>query len=58
VVELGEFGLWWRRNDMIGSMTEIVYDMLADALVLGESGGKKSSMMMLTVMVVASVLCG
>jgi hypothetical protein len=58
VVELGEFGLWWRCNDMIGSMTEIVYDMLADALVLGESGGKKGSMMMLTVMVVASVLCG
>jgi hypothetical protein len=57
IVELGGFGLWWRRNDMIGSMTEIVFDILVDALVLGVSVDTKGSMMTMT-MVVASALCG
>jgi hypothetical protein len=36
MVGLVRFGLWWRSNDTVGSMTEVVYDILADALVLGE----------------------
>jgi hypothetical protein len=54
---VGWFGLWWMRNDMIGSMIEVVFDILVDALVLGVSVDTKGSMMMMT-MVVASALCG
>jgi hypothetical protein len=50
---LDGFGLWWKHSDMIGSVTEVVCDMLVDALV---SVGMKGSMIMM--MVVASVLCG
>jgi hypothetical protein len=55
IVELGGFGLWWRHNDMIGSMTEVVSDMLMDALVLNVGVDTKGSMMM---MVVSSELYG
>jgi hypothetical protein len=34
IVELGGFGLWWRHNDMTGSKTDVVSDMLMGALVL------------------------
>jgi hypothetical protein len=57
IVGLGGFGSWWRRNGMVGSMTEDVYGSLMDILVLDESVGMKGSMMMMTVKVVASALC-
>jgi uncharacterized protein YeaC (DUF1315 family) len=58
-VELSGFDLWWRSNDMIDNMTGDVYDRLVGALVLRWSVGTKGSMMMMmTVMVVASALCG
>jgi hypothetical protein len=47
IVGLGGFGLWWRHNDMIDSMTEVVSDMLMDALVLNVGVDMKGSMMMM-----------
>jgi hypothetical protein len=32
IVKLDEFGLWWKRNDMPGSKTEVVSNMLIGAL--------------------------
>jgi hypothetical protein len=55
IVRMGGFGLWWRRNDMIGSITKVVFVMLVDALVLGVGVDTKDSMIM---MIVVSVLCG
>jgi hypothetical protein len=54
IVGLGGFGLWWRHNDMIGSMTEVVFDMLVDVPVLSV-GTKGSSMMIMVVVVVARI---
>jgi hypothetical protein len=54
MVGLDEFGLWWRCDDMIDNMTKVVYDCLVGALVLDGSASTKGSMMMMTVMVVAS----
>jgi hypothetical protein len=39
---------------MIGSMMEVVYGILADALVFGENVGTKGRMIMMMMMVVAS----
>jgi hypothetical protein len=50
--------LWWRRNDMIGNMTWAICDRWLGALVLGGSVGRKGIMMMMSVTVVVSVLCG
>jgi hypothetical protein len=58
IMGLGGFGLWWRCNDMIGSMTEVVFHMLADALALGAGVDTRGSMMTMMTMVVVSVLCG
>jgi hypothetical protein len=55
IVGLGGFGLWWRHNVMIGSMMEVVFDMLVDVLVLSV-GMKGSSMMMMMVVVVVVVM--
>jgi hypothetical protein len=49
IVGLGGFGLWWRHNDMIDSMMEVVSDMLMDALVLNVGVDMKGSMMMMVV---------
>jgi hypothetical protein len=57
-VGLDGFGSWWRCNDMIGNMIDVVYGSLMDALVLGGSVGTKGSMMMMTAMAVVSVLYG
>jgi hypothetical protein len=54
MVELGGFHLWWRRNDMIGNMTWAICDRWLGALVLD----RKGIMMMMSVTVVVSVLCG
>jgi hypothetical protein len=43
---------------VVGSMTEVVYGSLMDNLVFGGSIGTKGSMMKMTAVVVASVLCG
>jgi hypothetical protein len=51
------FGSWWRHNGMVGSMTDVVCGSLMDTLAEGGSVGTKGSMMMMTAMVVASVLC-
>jgi hypothetical protein len=57
MAELDGFGSWWRCNGMTSSMMEVVSVSLMDTLVLGDNVGMKGSIIIMTVMVVASVLC-
>jgi hypothetical protein len=58
MAEVGGFGLWWRSKGKVGSMMEVICGSLMDNFAFGESTGTKGSMMMMTVMAIASVLCG
>jgi hypothetical protein len=58
IMGLGGFGLWLRRHDIIGSMTDAIFDMLAYALAFGAGVDARGSMMTMMMMVVASALCG
>jgi hypothetical protein len=55
VVELDGFGLWWRRNDRIGSRMNVILGMLMGAPILSATMGMKGNMVVM--MVAASELC-
>jgi hypothetical protein len=53
-----DFGLWRRRSCMVGSMTKGIFGSLVGTLDVGGGVGMKGALMKMTMMIVASEMCG